>query len=604
MGGSLGRERQRIALLIMLGFCVAQTAAVGNAQSNRPSYEEKRLDRELARRALTVDPLPEGKRIAYVTVVREDVLASDEFWPTWPNYLHWLTKDSVVRRELLMHEGDAYRQQRVDESMRNLRDLSIFSLVRIVAVRTKDPQEVGLLVYARDLWSLRLETGLSGAGDALYLTTQVSERNFLGLNKLLTARFDLDPKAFSLGEVYVDPRVLMGELALRQSFDLIFNRESGNTEGSQGLLVLERPYYNLEQTWSYGTSASYAVYVNRTLRGAEIKSFKPDDEGGVVQCDTPDPACMRSVWNDRNVRASLYASYRRGEHYKQTFTWGAGASNRAVAANAETELRPSQEETFKQLMLPLPRRQIYPYTSYDLWLPTYEVYRDLGTFGQSESVRTGPNVHGGVSAPLRAFGSSTDSVIFNGTLGYVLGDANGLLEGSTSASARYEDGGVVDQQLTGRLRAATPAWFLGRLVLYASWMGQRRDTSNTRITLGGDNGLRGYPSGAFTVVGGSRLRGNLEYRTLPLVIESVHIGAVAFYDAGSVYASLKHVPFHQSVGAGLRLLIPQFNRTPFCVDFGFPLEGGFSVLATYGTEQPVPLTATEDAYISSTVRPH
>jgi hypothetical protein len=100
------------------------------------------------------------------------------------------------------------------------------------------------------------------------------------------------------------------------------------------------------------------------------------------------------------------------------------------------------------------------------------------------------------------------------------------------------------------------------------------------------------------------LRGNLEYRTLPLVIESVHIGAVAFYDAGSVYASLKNVQFHQSVGAGLRVLIPQFNRTPFCIDVGFPLQGGFSVLATYGTEQPVPLTATEDAYITSTVRPH
>lgn len=604
MSRSIGWERRRIALLAMLGFCIAHTAALGSAQANHPSYEEKRIDRELTKRSLSVEPLPEGKRIAYVTVVREDVLAADEFWPTWPNTFHWLTKESVVRRELLAREGDLYRQDRVDESMRNLRDLAIFSLVRIVAVRTEDPHQVGLLVYTRDLWSLRLETAFSGAGSALYLTTQVSERNFLGLNKLLTARFDMDPKAFSLGQVYVDPRVFNGQLALRESFDVIFNRDTGHTEGSQGLLVLEHPYYNLEQTWSYGTSANYAVYVNRALIGDEINSFMPDGKGGLVQCNTPDPSCMRSVWNDRNVRASLYASYRRGEAYKQTFTWGAGASDRAVAANAETELRPSQEETFKELMLPRARRQIYPYTSYDLWLPTYEVYRDLTTFGQSESVRIGPNVHGGVSAPLRTFGSSTDSVIFNGTLGYVLGDGSGLLEGSATATARYEDGGVVDQQLSGRLRGATPPWFFGRLVLYASWLGQRNDTSNTRITLGGDNGLRGFPSGAHAVVGGNRLRGNLEYRTLPLVIESVHIGAVAFYDAGSVYTSLSHVPFYQSVGAGLRVLIPQFNRTPFCIDLGFPLQGGFSVLATYGTEQPVPLTATEDAYATSTVRPH
>ena len=263
MSLSIGWERRRIALLAMLGFCVAQTAAVGSAQAKRASYEEKRVDRELAKRAMSVDPRPEGKRIAYVTVVREDVLAADEFWPTWPNTFHWLTKDRVVRRELLAHIGDAYRQDRIDESMRNLRDLAIFSLVRIVAVRTRDPHQVGLLVYTRDLWSLRLETGFSGAGNALYLTTQVSERNFLGLNKLLTARFDMDPMAFSLGQVYVDPRVALGELALRESFDVIFNRDSGHTEGSQGLLVLEHPYYNLEQTWSYGASASYAREVQQ-----------------------------------------------------------------------------------------------------------------------------------------------------------------------------------------------------------------------------------------------------------------------------------------------------------------------------------------------------
>src|SRR4051812_7920868 len=139
MSKSLGRERRRNALLIVLGFCAVHTATIASAQTRRASYEEQRVDRELTRRSLRVDPSPEGKRIAYVEVVREDVLAPDEFWPTWPNTFHWLTKESVVRRELLAASGDTYRQARIDESMRNLRDLAIFSLVRIVAVRTDDP---------------------------------------------------------------------------------------------------------------------------------------------------------------------------------------------------------------------------------------------------------------------------------------------------------------------------------------------------------------------------------------------------------------------------------------------------------------------------------
>jgi hypothetical protein len=241
--------------------------------------------------------------------------------------------------------------------------------------------------------------------------------------------------------------------------------------------------------------------------------------------------------------------------------------------------------------------------SYDLWLPDFAVYRDLGTFGLSESVRTGPNLHGGVTAPLRSFGSSTNSMTFNASLGYVLGDGRALAEASTSVNARYEDGGVVDQQISTRVRGATPEWFLGRLVFYGSWLAQRRDTNNTRIGLGYDSGLRGYGSGAFIVIGGSRLRANVEYRTLPLVIESVHIGGVLFYDAGSVYSSLSHAQVHQDVGVGLRLLLPQFNLTPFGVDFGVPLDvRGFAVQFSFSSQQPVPLTATEDAYATSSVR--
>ena len=79
----------------------------------------------------------------------------------------WLTDPEVIERELLLAEGDVYDEARAEESMRNLRALGIFALVRIVAVTTPDPKRSGLLVYTRDLWSLRLETGFAGTGEAL-----------------------------------------------------------------------------------------------------------------------------------------------------------------------------------------------------------------------------------------------------------------------------------------------------------------------------------------------------------------------------------------------------------------------------------------------------
>jgi hypothetical protein len=146
------------------------------------------------------------------------------------------------------------------------------------------------------------------------------------------------------------------------------------------------------------------------------------------------------------------------------------------------------------------------------------------------------------------------------------------------------------------LRGVTPEWLLGRLVLRTTWDLQRRDSSRTQVTLGADNGLRGYTTGAFRVIGGSRLRGNLEYRTLPLVIASVHFGGVLFYDAGSVYRALADARFHHAAGFGLRLLFPQLNRTPFRADLGIPLDqSGFALMLSYGTEQAVPITAAESA---------
>ena len=209
-------------------------------------------------------------------------------------------------------------------------------------------------------------------------------------------------------------------------------------------------------------------------------------------------------------------------------------------------------------------------------------------------MRVGPTASFGTSVPLRAFGSSTNSIRFSSGLGYVLADGEGLLEGALGAGSSFEDGRVVDQALSGLLRGATPAWLVARLVAYASWSGRRRDTGNSVVTLGGDNGLRGYDSAAFLAIGGERMRGNLELRSLPLVFASIHLGGVLFYDFGSVYTSLRTAELHHSVGAGLRLLFPQINRTPFAIDVGLPLEGGFGVLVSYASEQAVPLTSNDD----------
>lgn len=574
-------------------------------------YESQRVDVALNARGLTIDPAPGSKRIAFISVAREDVFVEGELAlplvlpksaTTWPNHFRFMTAEDVIRRELLLAVGDRYDPSRVDETMRNLRALGIFALVRIVPVQTREPDSVGLLVFTRDLWSLRLETTFEGTGEALNLAAALVERNLFGRDKTLAIRFLLDPKSFSLGEGYSDPRVLGSDLTLDQSFDVIFNRDQQEAEGSRAKLELSSPYRSLAQAWGWTISGKYGNSVYRGLSGTEIRLARPGANGEPVPCDSPGeigPECMRVVWADESYSASVAVGYRRGVAYKQTFSLALAFSDRHVAPNAETELMPGQEQLFRDTLLPRTRRQAYPALTYELWLPTYAVFENLSTFGKSESVRVGPSAEAGVRFPLSAFGSSSDSIVFDAATGYVYGDGQSLAEVAVSAEARLEDGLVVDRYATALLRGATPPFLLGRFVLRLDWAGRMNDTERTLVVLGGSNGLRGYQSAWFGVFGGNRMRANVEYRSLPLVIASVHVGGAAFYDAGSLYTQLSNARWHQAVGVGVRVLFPQLNSTPFRFDVGFPLEGGIAAVLSYGGEQAVPLTATDDLALTS-----
>jgi hypothetical protein len=232
---------------------------------------------------------------------------------------------------------------------------------------------------------------------------------------------------------------------------------------------------------------------------------------------------------------------------------------------------------------------VAPSFSYALSLPRYHVFQNLRTYGQSENVRVGPSASASFAFPIEALGSSQDAMTFSYGAGYVWALGRGLLDLSASAGARYEGGEASDQAVSALARGATPPWLLGRLVGRLSFYGQRRDTSGSQVTLGGAT-LRGYESGAFRVLGGNSIRGNLEYRSLPLDILSVHLGGVLFYDVGSVYATVDEVEMHHSAGLGFRVLFPQFNRSVFRFDFGVPLDAdGYSVVLSYGSSQAVSL---------------
>jgi len=109
---------------LLLGGARAARAESGDAGASPPSravrvipkvsYEQQRTDLMLREQKLAVDPIPEGKRIAFVRVVRDDVFVKEEIWPLWFNWFHGRTRDYVVRRELLFAERSRYDDARIE----------------------------------------------------------------------------------------------------------------------------------------------------------------------------------------------------------------------------------------------------------------------------------------------------------------------------------------------------------------------------------------------------------------------------------------------------------------------------------------------------------
>jgi len=120
------------------------------------ALEKSVISQKLGQRGLSLDPAPEGKLIEEVQIVTLDVFDERDPMPDIVNVLHVTTRERVIRRELLFHEGEPYRALFAHETARNLRDVTQLSIVLVVPAQGSRPERVRVLVITKDVWSLRL----------------------------------------------------------------------------------------------------------------------------------------------------------------------------------------------------------------------------------------------------------------------------------------------------------------------------------------------------------------------------------------------------------------------------------------------------------------
>jgi outer membrane protein assembly factor BamA len=458
------------------------------------------------------------------------------------NKLHIDTRPHVIRDQLLFEPGEPYRHRLVLETERLLRANEYLYDAVIVPVAF-DGRVVDLEVRTRDVWTLNPGFNFSRKGGENTFGAQVEEENLFGTGRSLDFEWESNVDRESFGVTYVDPHFGHSFTQLGVSY---MDADDGDTQWLQ----LERPFYALDTRHAAG------LYLfdsqrndSRYVLGDEVGEFRHRDE-----------------------YYEAYGGLSRGLQGRWAHRWTAGVTyerDRFEPEPAEPAAGP----------LPGDRTLVYPWIGYDLVEDSYEERVNQDQILRTEDVLVGLLASLRVGYSSEAFGADRDAVVALASVQDGTDLRPGMsVFGRVQASGRIEDQGLANGSLgaEGRFYWATSS----KSKFYAAVSGTvtERLDEEYQLTLGGDNGLRGYP--LRYQAGTSRALLTLEqrYYTKWYPFRLFHVGAAAFFDVGRTWGTdvtgAESLGLLKDVGVGLRL---GSSRSSFGnvlhVDLAFPLDG-------------------------------
>lgn len=555
------------ALLGTTGLSAAEKSA---GPSGYSSYEWATLAGLLRARGWEHDPEPEGKTIESIEIVRLEVFDETDPVPDFLNVFHATTREIVIRRELLFEVGQRFDARSVDETARNLRDRRQLSLVLIATARGSSPDQTRVLVVAKDVWSLRLNSNLAlGSAGLSYLLLNPSEENAFGTHASVGGLFILYPESYSLGLLASQRHLFGTRLRASASASLIYNRESGHLEGSSGYVTYGRPLYATTVEWGFGAAISWRNEVTRLYDGDRVKTF--DAKG------TPEDDALPIEYHTDRQLGGYEVTRSFGLVRKYDWSFGVEADRRRYRHDASADTSPEAVREFERAWLPVSDTRVSPFVQFQTYSTRFLTTIELETLGLQEDYRLGAETLLRVYPASRAIASSRDLLGTLAGISYTTTLGDGLLRFVALHELDLELSGARHDALAlARLRVASPRFGLGRVVVDAVYYDNYQNYLRRKIYLGGDGRLRGYPQNEF--YGSTLAAANVELRSTSVDILSAQVGLAAFYDVGDAAYGARALALKQAVGAGLRILFPQANRSVFRFDWGFPLSSHYATL--------------------------
>ena len=492
-----------------------------------------------------------GAVIGTITLVRANVFDLSQPGENYALYRlanrwHIVTRDAVLRAQLLIKPGDRYSRRLLDESARLLRQNRYLFDAKLKPSHYENGV-VDITVETRDVWTLIPDLSFSRTGGEDKWRVGLVENNLFGLGTRV--RFSYEEN--------VDRDVTLFEISdknlMRTRADLLLQLTDTSDGGSERLR-LRRPFYALDSRWSAGVELNSLEFENRFYDlGNEAAEYRQDSN-------------FYSAWG--GISSGLQ------DGWVRRWTAGLVYDDRQFSEVPEPEF---------PALLPENRRFIYPFIGFELLEDDYRTAANRDQFERTEDFLLGTRVSATLGFASESFDSDRDALLYRASFSRGFGalEKKALLI-NTGISGRLEEGDTENTLLTlnARYYSQQSRKRLFFMAIAGAW-GSDLDLDNLQL-LGGSSGLRGYPLRYQS--GDSRLLLSIEerYFTDWYPFRLFRVGFAAFADAGRTWGSNalgnESVGWLTDVGIGLRLAPTRSSAGEiYHIDLAFPLDGDPSI---------------------------
>lgn len=467
------------------------------------------------------------------------------------NRLHVVTRRKVIHRELLIKVGEPFSLELARETARNLRTRFELYDARLWG---RELPNGHLVVHLEtiDQWSTFAKLKFSQESDKTGFRFGLEERNLAGYNQLIG--FDYvnpgDESAY-LTARFNDQRLF----GLPYSFRLEYN---DNPEFIVRRLTFSRPYYNLNQRWSFGLGLTDIkgrrdFFVDSLLVAQSRR--KGDRFTGFVE----------QRWGSYREKLGVNLAY--------TYFFERSFDARIIDSSEFMDGMIARDTTYHYLQL-----------SAFLQSVNYVRLQRINGMGYPEDFVAGRKYSVSIG---RAFDSGLEDDLYD-RIEFAGAETHLLNKNLAIASFRralwIKEGDDIQVLTQASLRWYNYRFKYMTTALRLRYQKLTREDELDLLSLGGRNGIRGY--GELFLTGNKLVTFNAETRLFfGLDILTALFGGVIFWDAGRIwsYRDEQESTWYHSFGVGLRISLEKSSRSQIVrIDLARARDSRWELLITTG----------------------